>query len=103
MKAGTEVFKAANGENCILFDCSLKTKRMAIHKGTELNNINETWQQNEKQQNEGKLTDLSSAPAGVSQDLQQTISNEAAEYDNADKEERLLDGERATLRDENNE
>jgi hypothetical protein len=39
----------------------------------------------------------------VSKDLQQTIKEEAAEYDQANKEERILDGDRATVRDEDRE
>lgn len=73
---------------------------MAIHKGTELNNVNETWRRNEQ------LRENSNAPGNavpgtstVSNDLEQTIREEAAEYDNANKEERLLDGDRATLND----
>lgn len=64
------------------------------HKGKELNNVRETWEQNER----------SGADAGaatnVSNDLQETIREEAEEYDRANPDDRTLDGERATLRDE---
>ena len=76
---------------------------MAPHKGSELNNVSETWKENERKRQQGEDNDLSGAPGRadtVSNDLQQTIHEEAAEYDRANKEDRLLDGERATLRDE---
>lgn len=66
----------------------------SIHKGTELNNVRETWERNEaadKQNNESPDSDRS--------DLQQTIKEEAEEYDNANKEQRVLDGERASVSD----
>jgi hypothetical protein len=37
--------------------------------------------------------------AGLPNDLEETIKEEAAAYDNANKEERLLDGERASVND----
>ena len=66
-----------------------------IHKGTELNNVRETWEQNERQLN------TPSAPDNES--LERAIEKEAAEYDNANKEERLLGGERATVDDDQKE
>lgn len=72
---------------------------MAIHKGTELNNVNETWNENEKRREQGEDRGAASM---VDRDLQKTIQDEAAEYDRANKEDRLLDGERATLNDDNN-
>lgn len=68
-----------------------------IHKGTELNNIKETWQQNERASGANPEND---PPTGIPSDLQQVVKEEAAEYDSARKEERLLDGERATVRDD---
>lgn len=62
------------------------------HKGTELNNIRETWEQNERQH-----VNSPSAPAN---DLDRLVEKEAAEYDEANKEERLLGGERATISDD---
>ena len=74
---------------------------MAIHKGTELNNVNETWRQNERGEGSDAPGAANASPAaGVTDDLQQTIREEAAEYDSADKDERLLSGERATVRDD---
>lgn len=73
------------------------------HKGTELNNVNETWNENEKRLAEGNATgkEINTSDAGAVGDaLDQVIKDEAAEYDNANKEERILGGERATLNDE---
>lgn len=67
---------------------------MNIHKGTELNNVKETWEQNERSQNAGE-------PATPGEDLQRTIEKEAKEYDDANKEERILGGERASIDDDN--
>lgn len=75
---------------------------MAIHKGTELNNVNETWNQNERlrqEGEEGRAENTSADATGINKDLAQTIQKEAAEYDNASKDERVLDGERATVKD----
>jgi hypothetical protein len=77
---------------------------MEPHKGTELNNVKETWQQNEEQPAAGSSNNTGKdEPAAVSKDLQQTIKEEAAEYDQANKEERILDGDRATIRDKDRE
>ena len=65
-----------------------------IHKGTEHNNIKETWDQNEK---EGTPTPASGT---ISNDLDEIIKEEAAEYDEANKEERTLGGDRASVNDE---
>ena len=64
-----------------------------IHKGTELNNVRETWNQNEREQAK------TSAPT-TDENLERIIEDEALEYDNADKEERLLSGERASVKDD---
>jgi hypothetical protein len=84
---------------------NIKFKTMAIHKGTELNNVNETWKQNERNRDnqEPAGNERSGEPATVGNDLEETIKEEAAEYDRADKEERILDGERATVRDGRND
>ena len=73
------------------------------HKGSEYNNIIETWEQNEKKREnanptgtEGNTTD--EAPAG--NDLEQVIKQEAREYDNVNKENRVLSGDRATINDD---
>lgn len=73
---------------------------MATHKGRELNNVNETWNRNEQlRENGGASGDAAFGTSTISNDLEQTIREEAAEYDNANKEDRLLDGERATVND----
>ena len=65
-----------------------------IHKGTELNNVKETWDQNEK---EGLKK---SGPSTTDESLERTIKEESSEYENANKEERLLGGERASVNDD---
>jgi hypothetical protein len=73
---------------------------MATHRGTELNNVKETWDQNERLRQSGEAAGIDDATAGttgVSRELEQTIREEAAEYDNANKEDRILDGDRATV------
>lgn len=65
-----------------------------IHKGTELNNVRETWEQNEKE----KVNTGDSATTG--ENLERIIEEEASEYENANKEERLLDGDRASVNDD---
>ena len=62
-----------------------------IHKGTELNNVKETWERNERER-PGKLSS--------DKNLERTIEKEASEYDKANKEERLLSGDRASVKDE---
>jgi len=66
-----------------------------IHKGTELNNVRETWERNEKENASAGRS------AATDDNLQRIIEEEASEYDNANKEERLLDGDRASVSDEN--
>jgi hypothetical protein len=66
----------------------------SIHKGTELNNIKETWDRNERE----RLN--ANAPSTTNEDLEREIENEASEYENANKEERLLTGDRASVDDE---
>jgi hypothetical protein len=70
-----------------------------IHKGTEFNNINETWNQNERTRPGGGAPDSDAAMTGK-EDLDQTIKEEAAEYDTTDNEEKLLSGDRASLNDD---
>jgi len=65
-----------------------------IHKGTELNNVKETWEQNEK---ENVKADR---PSATDEDLENIIEEEASEYDEANKEDRLLGGERASVNDD---
>ena len=66
---------------------------------TEYNNVSETWNENEAQRSENAAADLGEAET-ANDDLQETIEEEAAEYDKANKEDRLLDGDRATVKDE---
>jgi hypothetical protein len=76
---------------------------MTPHKGTELNNVSETWNRNERMRQEGEEGRMENDPvgtAGVSRDLAETIREEAADYDRANKEERVLDGDRATVNDD---
>jgi hypothetical protein len=63
------------------------------HKGTELNNVRETWEKNEREQVK------TNAPPST-ESLQRTIEEEATKYDEANKEERLLTGNRASLNDD---
>ena len=66
----------------------------------ELNNVNETWDRNEQlRSNENTPGNPSPGVSTVSNDLERTIREEAAEYDSANKEDRLLDGDRATVND----
>lgn len=71
-----------------------------IHKGTELANVKETWNENEKRGADESNAVTNDDATSVSNDLQQTIEEEASEYDEANKEDRLLSGERATIDDE---
>lgn len=75
----------------------------SIHKGTELSNISETWDRNERQRESGNVPGSESstpdeAPTG--NDLERLIKEEAAEYDTVNKEERVLGGDRATVNDD---
>lgn len=73
------------------------------HKGSEYNNIIETWEQNEKKkENEpfGRIEDTSANEAPVQNDLEQLIKKEAIEYENVNKEDRVLSGDRATINDD---
>lgn len=65
-----------------------------IHKGTELNNVRETWDENEKKQVNRTVSSTGD------EDLEQVIKEESSEYDNANKEERLLGGDRGSVKDE---
>lgn len=79
---------------------------MTIHKGTELNNVNETWNENAKRREQGETlsnTGAAGNAGAIGGQLRETIKEEAAEYDNANKEERVLDGERASVNDDQHE
>ena len=67
-----------------------------MHKGSEFKNITDTWDENEK-----KRTDKDRASEDVpATGLDQVIKQEAAAYDNENKEEQLLQGDRATINDD---
>ena len=75
----------------------------STHKGSELNNVSETWDQNERIREKGNSTGTEGntldeqAPEN---ELEQLIKQEASEYDNENKENRILGGDRATVNDE---
>ncbi len=71
-----------------------------IHKGTELHNISETWDENErKRAGSGDTPGIedTSTDAATGNPIEQLIKEEASEYDSANKEDRLLSGERASV------
>lgn len=74
-----------------------------IHKGSEYNNVQETWNQNERN-NTG--SDTSNQPVSAPDsntgrdDLDRVIEQEATEYDTTNKEDQLLSGNRASVRDD---
>ncbi len=68
-----------------------------IHKGSEFKNISETWEQNERASGG---SDREQESASDNHDLARVIKEEAAEYDNVSKEERILSGDRATVNDD---
>jgi len=71
------------------------------HKGSELNNVKETWQQNEREAADrgGHIDE----PALPDNDLQRVIKEEAAEYDSTNSAKNVLSGERATVSDDKND
>ena len=75
------------------------------HNGTELNNVKETWDQNEKERaNRGEAADDVISDTAPATALDQIIQDKASEYDNENKENRLLSGDRASVNDvESNE
>lgn len=72
------------------------------HKGTELNNVKETWDQNEKNLQNDPSGSTTPTPPEIpaTTELEQIIKDEAREYDNDNKEDRTLGGERATVNDD---
>jgi hypothetical protein len=72
-----------------------------IHKGTELNNVQETWNENERR--DGGTSGRTGDAGMVNDDLKQVIREEAAEYDRQDREDSMLGGDRAAVRDEDGE
>jgi hypothetical protein len=74
-----------------------------IRKGTELNNIRETWDQNERNLQDDKSSgseDTGTSAATGNEDLNQIIKEEAKQYDNENKLHNTLDGERASISDD---
>lgn len=75
------------------------------YKGSECRDIIETWEQNERDRESGKFSgkdDTVATEAACSSVLEQVIKEEAADYDNENKENQLLTGDRATVNDEAN-
>jgi hypothetical protein len=68
-----------------------------IHKGTELNNVRETWEQNERNPDRGVQPERVRFTSA--DDLQETVQREAADYDRTSKDDQLLGGDRATVND----
>jgi hypothetical protein len=72
------------------------------HKGTELNNVQETWNENERlrsSENAGTPAGNTQEEAAPTTELDQIIKEEASEYDNENRENRLLGGDRASVND----
>ncbi|RYZ20894.1 MAG: hypothetical protein EOO16_15095 [Chitinophagaceae bacterium] len=69
-----------------------------FHKGRELNNVKETWEQNERNPDRGVQPEPVRNTAA--DEIQQTIQREAADYDRTSAEDNLLGGERATVNDD---
>lgn len=71
------------------------------HNGSELNNVKETWDQNEKERASDAAGNAGNTPDNLPPvtPLDKVIQEEAEEYDNENKEERLLGGDRASVND----
>ena len=75
----------------------------STHKGSELNNVSETWDKNERlrEKGNGGGTEANASDENAPEnELEQLIKQEASEYDNENKENRILGGDRATVNDE---
>jgi hypothetical protein len=70
------------------------------HKGTELNNVKETWDQNERNLQAGGADGSVPEESTPTSNLDKLIKQEASEYDNTNKEDRTLSGDRATVNDD---
>ena len=74
---------------------------------TGLNNVSETWDQNEQKRAEqaanGMPNDAPAEEVPAASELDQIIREEATAYDNENKEDRLLGGDRATRNDDTTE
>ena len=71
------------------------------HKGSELRNVSETWEENERKRKSGKAPQKEDA--GIGNDLEQVVKEEAAAYDQENSEDKLLSGERASVNDDGEE
>jgi hypothetical protein len=74
-----------------------------VRKGSEFNNIGETWDKNERNRESGRTPrreDADNRGTTISNDLDQTIKEEAEEYDHENKENKVMGGERASVNDE---
>ena len=72
------------------------------HKGKELNNVQETWNENERlraEDNAGVPNNEAPIEEATATELDQLIKQEANEYDQENKENRLLGGDRASVND----
>lgn len=70
------------------------------HKGSEYKNIIETWDENEKKRDTLNSTGNAAEDEEPKNNLERLIKEEAAEYDNENKENRVLSGDRATISDD---
>ena len=73
------------------------------NKGTGLRNVSETWDENERRRSSGDAPspdDAAGTATGAGNDLERLVKEEAAEYDHANKENRTLGGDRATVNDD---
>jgi hypothetical protein len=77
-----------------------------MHKGSEFNNIIETWDQNEQKRVSGNAPvgeDASNSSPVPESDIEQVIHREAAAYDAENKNDQLLGGDRASVSDDAND
>ncbi|OLY91929.1 hypothetical protein SAMN05444008_109200 [Cnuella takakiae] len=74
----------------------------ATHRVTGLNNVSETWDRNEQRKSEENAAenDMENTEIPAASELDRVVRDEAAEYDNDNKEDRLLGGDRATRNDD---
>lgn len=74
----------------------------ATHRVTGLNNVSETWDRNEQKRSEENAAenDMENTELPAASELDRVVRDEAAEYDNDNKEDRLLGGDRATRNDD---
>ncbi len=74
-----------------------------VRKGSEFHNIGETWDKNERNRERGSAygrEDEDKRETTISNDLDQTIQEEAEEYDHENKENKVMGGERASVNDD---